>query len=74
MVCFGYFVLDQIIDRYLICYVCRRETPIIDAPSQLWTQYAELIVVANVISNSLLLYTATDSYMTVFGNWFKVKD
>lgn len=74
VVCFGFYIIDAIIERYIFCYVCKRETPIVDARSFIWTSFAEIIIVANVISNSLLLYVATISYDTMFITWFKVKD
>jgi len=74
VVCFGFFILDPIFERYVMCYVCRRETPLIDAPSEIWTQYAEMIVIANVVSNSLLLFSATESYQTVLHIWFGLKE
>jgi hypothetical protein len=37
LVCFGFFILDPILERYILCYVCRRETPAVDQPSEIWT-------------------------------------
>lgn len=56
IIVFLFFTIDPTIERYMDCNVCKRTQPSVDRTLHIWTLYAEAIIIAVVVSNTLLLY------------------
>ena len=70
----GFFYIDNWLSNYTNCYVMQRRLTDHEKDILVWNNFADIMVILVIITNSLLLFGVDTSYTFFLENYVRIRD